>query len=145
MSKQSQSPAEEILSMIENFVSNNDSDLDELKMNEIDARVYCFINRLEFVRMNDFKPKSYVRMFDGRPLTIGYSQTAPEYTRNREALKSIRPYGFNYLSYKMDKEYWIEYREIGSGESFESPRLDSEEFAELHVIIQAINYLRGGL
>lgn len=111
----------DILRMIEN-VSPDDAG----KMDEIDARVAEYLHGLDKV-------------------VIG---TPPPYTRSRNALKGIRtnwwyprvditPNG-NYYASMVDKSVKIRHTE------FNTPFLPTEELAELHAIIQAIAYERGG-
>lgn len=72
----------------------------------------------------------------------------PDYTRSRDALKAIRPDGW-ILASKVSRikstvsiYEFVHSREGRKGQHFKSPRLYTEELAELHAIVQAIAYER---
>lgn len=141
---------------------------DTAKLDEIDARVWCWINGIEFK-----KPLLTKNLRDGGMRVFAYRTSIgdistymtprpPEgkewkcrhrlkYTRRRDALKAIRPNG--YYSYAQpvtdygEKSVGLEF--IGTCtsnyHSFDTLDIDidTEELAELHAIIQAITYERG--
>lgn len=119
--------AKKILEMIENVSPDDTNTLDE-----IDARVCFYLNPGE---------KMY---YDGlEDYLIGvrdqhYMRIHSQYTRSRDALKSIRPEGvITTVSY-----YPEGFEGYAVGAKGQSPRLPTEELAELHAIIQAIEWER---
>ena len=129
--------ADKILEMIENVDSEDTGTLDE-----IDARVWCFLAEREFTTVDDVLDRQ-VHLFLGPRFRC--------YTRSRDALKSIRPEGYGVLETKWDWDTKVKpYRNLWSvffaalglfahpNYEFQSPKLLSEELAELHAIIQAI-------
>ena len=125
------SEAQTILTMIE-AVSPDDTDT----LDEIDARVDCLVNGLE----NNCKP--FVKpVFGTRVLAL----TARKYTRSRDALKAIRPEGFKVEIFSANARWsvyftthWNRNRQC----QFKALDLPTEELAELHAIIQAIEWER---
>lgn len=130
--------ADEILIMIEN-VSPDDSD----KLDEIDARVDCYLNNFEFARiaLEDFIYIKDDEFECGRPFT-----TITKYTRSRDALKAIRPEGWMFtifpavINSRGKVKYYVRTRK--TDETLQSRTLPTEELAELHAIIQAIEWER---
>lgn len=117
------SDAQTILKMIEEV-----DPADTAKLDEIDARVYEFL---------DFPDSN-----------IG----CPEYTRSRDSLKSIRPEGWgfnNYYHYKHGIDSQLHSCSAGHWKvnqwenTIFAEALPTEELAELHAIIQAIDHERG--
>lgn len=123
--------AEEILTMIENVstemigmrTANNDINA---RLNEIDTRV-----------------RLYVHQISGFKTIAGL---APQYTCSRDALKRIRPEGWDWL---IDFHYGTPFVRMGkkfpkdhANAEVLTPALASEELAELHAIIQALEYER---
>jgi hypothetical protein len=105
----------ELLKLIEN-VDHTDSDA----LDEIDYRVFKFIH--------------------GRAVP----NRAARYTRSRDALKAIRPDGWFFQAGILGRGYeCFAYRlkELDQ-DFFETTYLPTEELAELHAIIQAIEYER---
>ncbi len=141
------SDAQTILAMIEQV-----DPADIAKLDEIDARVWCFIAGRnpegEAWAGNEQIPYwKYVLWRDEHR----------EYSRSRDALRSIRPAGFQFIDQKANNQKWA-YCELidKDGFTFKSPDyktdddglsipvyLPTEEVAELHVIIQALAYERG--
>jgi hypothetical protein len=141
---------EEILRMIEGVDPS-----DEAALNLIDAHVYVFLNlhkgfRVSYskgtnisitYRHESWKPEDHSvlkHMFD-------YYQ----YTRSRDTLKSIRPnQGASYFQVKNGDNWdnWFctirWWSSANKAAGFNSPYLPTEELAELHAIIQAINHER---
>ena len=123
---------EEILRVIESVDPS-----DTAKLDEIDARVDSYISKRPF-NAYDSETGLY-ETIDGQEAC----EWAPaNYTRSRDALKAIRPEG------------WIinvhnDYRgsrgatcKDDNSKDFKSEVLPTEELAELHAIIQAINHER---
>lgn len=150
------SDSQRILKMIEE-VSPDDA----ARLDEIDARVWCYLRRYTFGCVEYYLPstKAGKRRFsydDNGTYGLSFSQT--KYTRSRNDLKVIRPKGW-WLSinngYENDdpfahiQSFFHTYKEnYGSGISHDCPvnfsvNCKTEELAELHVIIQAIEYERG--
>lgn len=132
--------AETILKMIEE-VSPDDT----AKMEEIDARVMAYLEGWEF--------KDYVRMYNdermhGFTLDEGEILFTVQYTRSRDALKAIRPKGYAqswptfYSTGVLEYKYSFFGIGLGYVQAYVSPELPTEELAELHAIIQAIEYER---
>lgn len=133
--------AQEILKLIEEVDPS-----DTAKLDEIDARVWCYVNKITFVKM------AGVGTFY-QELPYGVRQHCPidyPYTRSRDALKAIRPEGFTFdiknlhvgwecMAFDMRDDsdgMWNNY------EHGKICRLKTEELAELHAILQAIDYER---
>lgn len=133
---------EKILQLIETVDPSDTAALDE-----IDARVWCYITETLF---HDFDGEKFVTMTG----TLREEWTWREwnddgawednrrYTRSRDALKAIRPERWHF-----DMIGWVsDYRYIArkSAVELECPRfISTEELAELHAIIQAIAFERG--
>lgn len=132
----------EILKMIETVDPN-----DTAKMDEIDARVWCYLHQ-----------HTYIGMDEGSGFSIKYRhkdgyETASilfgiiKYTRSRDALKAIRPEGrfFEITKYPSAASFasdGFHARWYVDGRLQPQPELPTEELAELHAIIQAIAYER---
>jgi len=128
---------EEILRMIESVDPS-----DTAKLDEIDARVYLF------VKNGGWMTRDGVAFYGGEPTM---KSDYPQYTRDRNALKSIRPALHQWRIY-------VDYSDLDGGApskcevyistgtglylEFESKWHYTEELAELHAIIQAINHER---
>jgi len=105
----------EILKMIETVDPS-----DTAKLDEIDARVF-----------------NYVADFDYTP-TI---QCPYQYTRSRDALKAIRPEGWQLKMNILPDRALYQIKHLKSGDLM-ATELPTEELAELHSIIQAIEHER---
>lgn len=130
----------EILRMIETV-----DPADSAKMDEIDARVEVYL-------LNDLK--NY--LFEGRVVSpqefiavckdLGCN--TPSYTRSRDALKAIRPDRFKALiCTEPTNGVWDIEQDLGNEESGYwhyglVSKAKSEELAELHAVLQAIDYER---
>lgn len=164
---------------------------DTAKLNEIECRAWCWLNKYKYLGYAIFKPH-YLKALEekGNGYCYGgshiYEATgwavhcqqhhasnysnhvflhtgadyhprqdaegyicSPKYTRSRDALKSIRPEGWlpfcgNRHKLNGDKPFYFGFihpkQKIGS--QVISEDLPTEELAELHAIIQAINYER---
>ena len=70
----------------------------------------------------------------------------PEYTRSRDALKSIRPKKWPFIKISVDEGgiSWASFSERGMNANDQQTRivghLRSEELAELHAVVQVIEY-----
>lgn len=137
-------PHEKILDMIEN-VDPNDSDA----LDDIDARVWCFINNEKFIGwVND--ERAY---FNTDKLINRSTREKPKYTRSRDALKSIRPDGWYPILYAISNgggcvlgfqaSLFSLRAKVDSPDSYTKSLFQTEELAELHAIIQAIAWERG--
>jgi hypothetical protein len=134
--------AETILKMIESVDT-----ADSAKLDEIDMAVEQFIQQkklqFRFRDRGDLVPAFSYAYDDGHGNWMQVIGTA--YTRSRDALKEIRPEGWEISMsekgqwcdlWKKDMKWHCVAKEIN---------LYSEELAELHVIIQAIAFERGSL
>lgn len=103
---------------------------DEVALNEIDIQVWEYINRAAF-------PELWFGEY-----RIGPSRSC---TRSRDALKAIRPAGWQWYLVSRDDSGAVRFGgardAIGTGQ-VESPSLPTEELAELYAIVQALAYER---
>lgn len=139
--------AQEILKLIENVAPEDENALDE-----IDARVCCYLKNkacVSYKRVPSFynEERGYlVRAFTDS-LGIMSIDLKFSYTRSRDVLKKIRPKGWFFTI-----SSWLDEFECMCGIPAEhdfpvlcrssNPYLPTEELAELHAIIQAIEYER---
>lgn len=124
---------EEILKMIET-VSPDDT----VKLDEIDARVQCFLHpcRPDWIGYED--GMAVVTSPHGGKIRL---IKAKEYTRSRDALKAIRPEGWDFIDVSGGFNHNAWTCQINMGPfTTEKQTLPTEELAELHAIIQAIAY-----
>lgn len=132
--------AAKIKSLIESVDPNDTAILDE-----IDARVWCFIKDYQFNYLEHYtyQGKNVRRFRYDDNGTFGVSVSKIKYTRSRDALKAIRPDGwiFDIWHEKHHKEVSCVATRSLSGD-FESLLLETEELAELYAIIQAIEFER---
>lgn len=128
--------AETILKMIEE-VSPDDT----AKLDEIDARVLCFL-----MKWNPEIPLHDDRYTNSFPFWQGptVKEGVKPYTRSRDALKAIRPDGMSIRLWSEhgDSFCCVNERTTGECKTPLYPYLKTEELAELHAIIQAIDYER---
>lgn len=132
--------AKEILKMIEE-VSPDDT----AKLDEIDARFWCFKNGHSYIdgKGSRYKAedKGKVELYEMRPQDT--------VTRSRDALKAIRPQQGCSVFRLFNADDWdgwkcqISWFPTSVAKYITSPTLKTEELAELHAIIQAIEYERG--
>jgi len=144
-------PSTKILELIEN-VDVNDANVADI-LDEIDARVWCLLNDKEPQFLNGFWG------FVGYSTYGGNCHTgADKYTRSRDALKSIRPEGWDISIYAdhfygeppiwnctiglHSKEGDVVTKEFTSSSQATGEGMLTEELAELHAIVQAIAYER---
>ena len=123
--------SEEILKLIE-AVDPSDTP----KLDEIDCAVWFIITHGSLPET----PIPVLRNFKESPWGLD------KYTRSRDALKSIRPEGWSFQGARQadDGTFWAELRK-GYQTSYEVAKVSkckTEELAELHVIIQAIQWER---
>jgi hypothetical protein len=134
--------ADEILRMIETVDQSDKENLDE-----IDARVFCFLLDREFSCIEG--NGRWVRFTDGHK-TFNASVS---YTRSRDAIKAIRPEGWfsgaepnfedqgMYCGLYFQGHAQNDSKLIAHATQFKM--MATEELAELHAVIQAIEYERG--
>src|SRR5665213_267881 len=139
-------PAAEILSMIETVSPD-----DVAKLDQIDARVWCYLNddggNIVFVGKEKF---GYTYAFgDDFGVDSGiYNTDEKQYTRSRDELKKIRPQGWcfdldSYYNHPAGKVLFdCSCDKINYEDCLQTPAFLTEELAELHCIIQAIEYER---
>lgn len=130
--------AQEILKLIEEV-----DPADSAKMDEIDARVWCFIKSEKLVSFRRYIDANFPDLV---PLDLFVNGTVcPLYTRSRNSLKEIRPKGLTmfYVGTISSAGHWIASMEnINKGFDIRPRSLPTEELAELHAIIQSIEYER---
>ncbi len=132
----------EILRMIEEVDLN-----DTAKLDEIDARVWCYLYRpdKEFCGVDKYHFR--YKGEDQYEVSISYQDTPTlkQFTRSRDALKAIRPEGwwFSITPNDFDKFDVVGFRQKEIMVNATRTRFfPTEELAELHAIIQAIAYER---
>lgn len=111
---------ETILKMIETV-----DPADSAKLDEIDRAVYQFV--------------------DGSPLGWTVIPREMRYSRSRDALKSIRPRGWNFAILPLSDGTFCcrgSYGDPNRTDGPDSDNLRSEELAELYVIVQAVAHDR---
>lgn len=128
--------AQQILSLIENV-----DPVDTAGMDEIDARVWCYWQGLTYEYNDKYGHGGIVP--NTNPVHW-LDNAGKEYTRSRDALKSIRPDGWIFYLCNFDLNHtWFQFdAHCPHGEFDGTPPLPTEELAELHAIIQAIDYER---
>jgi hypothetical protein len=112
--------AETILKMIETV-----DPADAAKLDEIDARVFDFAHGQGMAQTAVNVGKTH-----------GIPSGIPQYSRSRDALKAIRPEGWRFICWPKHCDA------LGPRAELLADRLPTEELAELHAIIQAIEYER---
>jgi hypothetical protein len=132
-------PAQTILKLIESVDPS-----DTAKLDEIDARVWCLTHGQEYVGRNVSGEECFRNGYNG--MTPTSARKARKYTRSRDALKAIRPEGFvwQHLTHYEGFSTRAELNPVTDKSIvLSSPRfLPTEELAELHAIIQAIEHER---
>ena len=131
--------AKEILKLIETVDPN-----DTAKLDEIDALVYAYFMNLEWKWK---KPEGRIYhnkywLYDaGRG---EFKQKPVRFTKSRDALKAIRPEGWLFYLCNFPKEHtWFQFDAHHNRHTIEQfPCFPTEELAELHAIIQAIEFER---
>jgi hypothetical protein len=156
--------AKQILTLIESVDPS-----DTAKLDEIEARVCEYLGGFSYFQSKHgcysvtVKGDEYSKYwphsgaYDGYcqhtgkkkkfPEAFPYSQfkydghlECPEYTRSRDALKAIRPEGWDFT---ISTQYKICWGQKGQDKTLNYVWSKTEELAELHAIIQAIEYDRG--
>lgn len=127
------SQAQKILKMIE---SVDPSDTDTL--DEIDARVFYYLAEDDPDAFWDDNGKLTPAFRDDLNKGVPFTP----HTRSRDALKTIRPEGWlsGFVQYPTGYKYIIEHKD--SGLVIRGREMPTEELAELHAIIQAIEWER---
>lgn len=136
----------QILKMIE-AVDPSDTET----MDEINARVWCWLNGFVFMQFQGISRFYYNALNEEektafKQITHNIDDT-PKYTRSRDALKCIRPDGWGICHSpqgKFNTHIIVYCYQIGQkGYNTKGGLvLPTEELAELHAIIQAIAYER---
>ena len=123
-------------------------------LNEIDARVTCLVKNWCFLdyphKTRDGQEHNHLVTAKSEEYPEGFKQYLNYYTRSRDALKSIRPEGW-WFSIEGINDNLVDgsfvtgvYCEIVDyfSDRLESPPLPTEELAELHAVVQAIEWSR---
>lgn len=133
--------SKQLLEMIEN-VDPEDTD----KLDEIDARVWCWLADKEYAGQDELGNRIYKEREDCFPM-VGCGSFANGdlklFTRSRDALKSIRLDGWVFrIGTDPNLEHMAGFwnTKVKDGWSTDEYPLPTEELAELHAIIQAIAY-----
>jgi len=140
-----------ILKMIETVEPGDDKTL-----SEIDARVNAYVRNLEFVihEITHTGDVHYKYKCDEPPPKtmhgVAWCSGVPKYTRSRDALKQIRPEGWCFtinphhciahgprIIYSEPEVNFFEHESLSSPDF-----LPTEELAELHAILQSIEWER---
>jgi len=116
-------------------------------LNEIDARTVCFEEGNTYIGMCSSTNKGITRfmMKVGRHTVVVPLTGKFKYTRSRDALKDIRPEGWTptkLMGNVINKLWSFGLYHWPSNTSTVQTSLPTEELAELHAIIQAIDYER---
>lgn len=139
--------AKTILKMIETVDPSNTAKLDE-----IDARVWCYLRNYTYSYMEHYSAKGKavkkIRYDDNGVFGLFTSNT--KYTQSRDALKAIRPEGWFPISYYSEPcGYALALEKLHTGDHYQGNDetrvhyCSTEELAELHAVIQAIECERG--
>jgi len=138
--------SKEILKLIESVDPN-----DTAKMDEIDARISFFIDcerKWKFDRIQNGLVY-YASEFGGTYLLGNGIYSGPKYTRSRDALKAIRPEGWEYTMFQLNVHWRCKLRPPNGSSIRDVTSIlqRTEELAELDAVIQAIEYERtqGGI
>jgi len=132
----------DILKMIEKVDPADSAGLDE-----IDARVWCLLHDARFKKMlstPEHYKHGYFSYYQGSVWGSKMIYPPIQYTRSRDALKSIRPKGWEWYmaQYNDGVRFGCAQDCIGTNQ-IESVSLPTEELAELHAILSAIEHERG--
>jgi hypothetical protein len=128
--KEKHMSAKEILKMIEAVDSSRE-------VNEINNR----LDEIDFMAMQYLYPKLGLHKHDHVIVdSCGVRIRADYYTRSRDALKAIRPDG--YFNYSASSHGICNFVLFKDNTKIESADCKTEELAELHAIIQAIEHDR---
>lgn len=124
-----------ILELIENVDVNDSAALDE-----IDARVWCYLEKLSFLDMGStLGNQDFYCGTNNHDFIDEFSGT--KYTRSRDALKAIRPEGWIWYAATNKGIHSFVYHQ-GEHEFLGELHNSTEELAELSAIIQAIAHER---
>ena len=118
---------------------------DTAKLDEIDARVWVFLDKKKR-RIIAGKIEQFISD-DGYGFEAGWYGVSGsfclKYTRSRDALKAIRPNGWQwYASANRGMVTFVFHKGLHANPEAHGADLPTEELAELHAIIQAISYER---
>jgi len=116
---------------------------DTAKLDEIDARVWCFLND-RVLRFTEGKRRFRYTLQCPLSMPPHRKRLNKEeyYTRSRNALKAIRPPVWSIVNQAGDRGIYCNIV-MDEKASFFCSCAKTEELAELHAIIQAIAYERG--
>lgn len=136
--------AQRILRLIESV----GADTPDRMLDEIDARVYCLRNGLEFASMrksrNGVSPHGPFVRFTFRHngvRQVTYLKRCEQGTRSRDALKALRPTGWRLAVSNYKPHHWTGILILDDKVSLYAPSwLHTEYLAELHAIVQAIDF-----
>ncbi len=130
--------AQDILRMIEGV-----DPTDTQRLDGIDARVWCYLNGKSFDRVEYLDGVVPILIAD--KIILSFADWHP-YTRSRDALKGIRPEWFYPVVQWHGAEGWrSSYCEKNYRTMFYSKMLPTEELAELHAILQAVEWERNSI
>jgi len=101
----------------------------------VDPADTAAMDEIDLAVINEFWPETAAYHIE-----LGYNN--PKYTRSRDALKSIRPEGWGLESIISEKYNRVRVFQTHGKSNLKSEYLPNEELAELHAIIQAIQYER---
>ena len=133
-------------------------DVDDTEtLDEIDARVDCWLHNNEFrcIDTNGWFEYVYHRCDAGNCIKADVKEIV-QYSRDRNALKAIRPNDFMYYQISHELDLCFHNSETGEAKTcdmynvivdipeikIKTPWLPTEELAELHAIIQTIAWER---
>jgi len=130
----------ELLELIENVDPS-----DTAKLDEIDARCLAlfFGYKFESFGQSKINPNMKCLKVSGNRIDEGsvcQQHLIPQYTRSRDALKSIRPEGWNFTIQALQKACGCTAQKDKNLKWSNS--LPTEELTELHAIIQSIQWER---
>lgn len=128
------------MQVILNLIENVDP-ADTAVLDEIDARVYCYLHCFANEYISHINKGQYI-LVTAKTLQGDdhYEQIWKKYTRSRDSLKAIRPEGsiYHYYESLINKCAVIH---LGDNE-FRFDGKKTEKLTELHAIIQAIEWER---
>jgi hypothetical protein len=128
----------DILALIETVAPD-----DTAKLDEIDARVHCYLGNMTFTDMlpPDFGDSPVYLAKSSETCHVRISGSS-KYTRSRDALKAIRPKGWAFDICDYGHGAFVELRKLEPSLFENLMPLPTEELAELHAIIQAVEWER---
>ncbi len=138
--------AKKILQMIEGFSITPAMCAFEIgeRLREIDQFVAAYVENRELKFNDDYTAyRGTVSWVDSGEEPDGMLWVSlPEYTRSRDALKAIRPEGWSVFTHTTSTGSMATMERLSPQKLVTMRNLPAEELAELHAIIQAIEYER---